>query len=127
VSAPEVKTSLCLEADLPPGEMRVFTVGRMPILVARKDASTFFAVFAICPHQGADLSKGRFGGTNVASAVGEFRYGRDCELVRCPWHGWEFDLATGRSLHDPERKRVKAYKVTLEGDEVVLWRGKDER
>lgn len=92
------------------------------MLVARKDATTFFATYAMCPHQGADLTKGAFGGTNLPSAVGEFHYGRECELVRCPWHAWEFDLTTGRSIHDPEGRRIKTYRVVLDGDLVVLER-----
>jgi 3-phenylpropionate/trans-cinnamate dioxygenase ferredoxin subunit len=34
-------------------------------------------------------------------------------MVRCPWHGWEFDLRTGRSWFDPERTRVRSYPVTV--------------
>ena len=36
------------------------------------------------------------------------------ELVRCPWHGWEFDLRTGQSWFDPERTRVRSYRVSVE-------------
>ena len=35
-------------------------------------------------------------------------------LIRCPWHGWEFDLRTGQSWFDPERTRVRSYRVTVE-------------
>lgn len=100
--------------------MRKFETEAGAILLARKDAATFFAIRPICPHYGADLSKGHFTGTNVPSEVGVFRWGRDCELVRCPWHAWEFDLKTGRSLHDPDRQRVKAYDVEIEGDDVIV-------
>ena len=41
-------------------------------------------------------------------------------LIRCPWHKFEFDLETGRALHDPERFRVKVYLVALEDGLVVL-------
>jgi 3-phenylpropionate/trans-cinnamate dioxygenase ferredoxin subunit len=34
--------------------------------------------------------------------------------VRCPWHGWEFDITTGLSVFNPLRLRVKTYKVTVE-------------
>ena len=42
-------------------------------------------------------------------------------VLRCPWHGFEFRLENGRSITDPERMRVKTYRVELEGDEVVLY------
>ena len=40
-------------------------------------------------------------------------------MVRCPWHGWEYDLATGQSWFDPRESRVRAYDVTVEpGSEI---------
>jgi nitrite reductase/ring-hydroxylating ferredoxin subunit len=38
---------------------------------------------------------------------------RDGEILRCPWHHWEFDIVTGRTLF-PSRQRVATYKVTVE-------------
>lgn len=34
--------------------------------------------------------------------------------MRCSWHGWEFDLRTGKSWCDPRRVRVKNYAVSVE-------------
>ena len=34
--------------------------------------------------------------------------------IRCPWHGWEFDLRTGQSWFDPEHMRVRSYRVSVE-------------
>jgi 3-phenylpropionate/trans-cinnamate dioxygenase ferredoxin subunit len=39
---------------------------------------------------------------------------RDGEILRCPWHGWEFDLTTGQSVFLPEGVRVKSYPVGVE-------------
>jgi nitrite reductase/ring-hydroxylating ferredoxin subunit len=36
--------------------------------------------------------------------VYEYKYGRESEILRCPWHGWEFDLLNGEHLVDPETK-----------------------
>jgi 3-phenylpropionate/trans-cinnamate dioxygenase ferredoxin subunit len=41
-------------------------------------------------------------------------WAREGEILRCPWHGWEFDILTGRSIFNPHRTRVKAYDVTVE-------------
>jgi 3-phenylpropionate/trans-cinnamate dioxygenase ferredoxin subunit len=41
-------------------------------------------------------------------------YERGGEILRCPWHGWEFDLRDGRSVVDPERTRVRSYPVEVE-------------
>jgi len=50
-------------------------------------------------------------------------YARDDEIIQCPWHGWEFEIATGRTYFNPHRMRVKTYDVTIERpvvEDVVL-------
>ena len=43
-------------------------------------------------------------------------------LLRCPWHGWEFDLATGESQVDPSSIRVRPYPVEV-ADGAELQKG----
>jgi len=50
----------------------------------------------------------------VHSPVGEYVLKRPGEIIRCPWHGWEFDIKTGRSIFNPHRVRVKSYEVRVE-------------
>ena len=38
---------------------------------------------------------------------------RPGEVLRCPWHGWEFDIRTGRSWWNPAGTRVGRYPVSL--------------
>ena len=38
-----------------------------------------------------------------SSAPGEYQYPRRGEIIRCPWHAWEFDIRTGKSRCDPAR------------------------
>ena len=40
---------------------------------------------------------------------GNYCYSRQGEIIRCPWHGWEFDIRTGKSWCDPTRMRVRQY------------------
>jgi nitrite reductase (NADH) small subunit len=80
----------------------------------------FFAIHDRCPHMGASMCAGSLGGTFVSSAPHELVYGMDDRVIRCPWHGWEFALETGRSLLEPTRVGLKTYPVTVEGDEAVL-------
>jgi nitrite reductase (NADH) small subunit len=80
----------------------------------------FFAVHDRCPHMGASMCAGTLGGTFVPSQPHELVYGRHDQVIRCPWHGWEFDLATGRSLLEPRRVGLKTYAVTVEDGHVVL-------
>jgi nitrite reductase (NADH) small subunit len=80
----------------------------------------FFAIADRCPHMGASMCSGSLGGTFVPSAPHELVYGLDERVIRCPWHGWEFDLESGRSLLEPARFGLKAYRVTVEDGDVVV-------
>jgi 3-phenylpropionate/trans-cinnamate dioxygenase ferredoxin subunit len=42
------------------------------------------------------------------------------EIIRCPWHGWEFDIRTGQSYCDPKRFRTRAYAVNVEPGASVV-------
>ncbi len=80
----------------------------------------FFAVRDRCPHRGASICQGTVAGTFVASEPQEYVYGRQDRVIRCPWHGWEFDLETGRSLLEPDRVGIKLYPVTVRDGNVFL-------
>ena len=47
----------------------------------------------------------------------------DRPVLRCPWHGFEYDLATGEPVVPApahRRMRLRTYPVELIGDEVVI-------
>ncbi|MGK6312189.1 Rieske (2Fe-2S) protein [Neorhizobium sp. DT-125] len=73
----------------------------------------FFAIANRCPHEGADLCRGQMVGLAESDEPGKYRMTRHGELVRCPWHGWEFDIRTGKSWCDPARTRVKSFDVSV--------------
>jgi 3-phenylpropionate/trans-cinnamate dioxygenase ferredoxin subunit len=99
--------------EIPPGERKLVEVaGRLVGLF--NIGGNFFALRNQCPHQGGPLCNGRLTGFLMASAPGEYSYTRQGEIVRCPWHGWEFDVKTGQSWFDPARTRVRSYKVSVE-------------
>ena len=51
---------------------------------------------------------------------GNYVYTRRGEILRCPWHGWEFDIRTGHSVTDPEAIRARSYLVEVaQGSEVL--------
>lgn len=78
---------------------------------------TFVAVLNVCPHELAPVCLGAVRGTALASLPGEYAWGREGEILACPWHGWEFDLLTGRALADT-RKRLRRYPVEVRADTV---------
>jgi 3-phenylpropionate/trans-cinnamate dioxygenase ferredoxin subunit len=81
---------------------------------------SFVAVLNVCPHELAPVCLGAVRGTALASMPGEYRWGREGEILACPWHGWEFDLLTGRALADT-RKRLRLYPVVVREDTVYVF------
>ena len=99
-------------SELPPGERKIVEVEGRSIDVFNVHG-TFYALRNVCPHQGGPLCLGVLDGTALPSAPGEYRWGREGEILRCPWHGWEFDVTNGRSIFNPHKTRVRRYDVTV--------------
>ena len=99
--------------------------GRKVVEVAGRSIGLFnvngnlVAALNVCPHEGAPVCMGRVSGTTLPSPPGEFRWGREGEILTCPWHGWEFALLTGRALAD-KHKRLRLYPVTVENDTLFV-------
>jgi nitrite reductase (NADH) small subunit len=118
--------------EIPPGERVIVTPfrGRAGIGVFNV-AGTFHALRNLCPHKLGPLCTGRVSGQVVAeSPPSTYAPGldieRDGEIVRCPWHLWEFEIATGQCLVDP-RMRVKTYPVVIEEGEVVVYAAAEDQ
>jgi nitrite reductase/ring-hydroxylating ferredoxin subunit len=84
-------------ADFPPDERRIVSVDRRSIGVFRV-GDDFYAVRNRCPHQGGPLCLGRVFRGAVSEEPGRVEYADEPPLIACPWHGWEYDLATGQSF-----------------------------
>ena len=106
-------------SELPPGTRKFLTIDERPIAVFNIKGE-FFGLLNRCPHQGAALCEGPLIGLAQSSDPGEIEYTRLGEILRCPWHGWEFDIRTGQSWCDPKRFRVKAYPVNVEPGSAVV-------
>lgn len=105
-------------SEIGPGERRLVEVRGHSIGVFNVGGQ-FIAALNLCPHELAPVCRGRVGGTTLPSPPGEYRWGRDGEILACPWHGWEFDLTTGRALADP-RVRLRRYPITVEDDTLYI-------
>jgi 3-phenylpropionate/trans-cinnamate dioxygenase ferredoxin subunit len=95
------------------GERRIVDVKGRSIGVFNVHGE-YYAIRNLCPHEGAPLCRGIVTGTTLPSQPGEYIWAKDGEIVRCPWHGWEFDITTGQSVFNPHKMRVKKYTVTVE-------------
>jgi len=106
-------------SELPVGARKIIEINGRSIGVFNIHGN-YHALRNSCPHQLAPLCRGHITGTTLPSQPGEYNWGRDGEIIRCPWHGWEFDLTTGQSIFNPHKMRVKTYEVTVErGGELV--------
>jgi 3-phenylpropionate/trans-cinnamate dioxygenase ferredoxin subunit len=105
---------VCPVAEFPPGSRRLLEIAGRSIGIFRLEDGRFYALRNRCPHRGAPLCEGRQMGLWTAERPYHRAFGRDGEILRCPWHGWEFDLTTGRSVFMPEDVRVKSYPVGVE-------------
>ena len=102
---------LCRLGELPEGELQARTLGdgrRLALL--RRDERVF--VFSdCCTHEEASLAEGYVDGF----------------FVECPRHGATFDVRTGKVLALPATRDLATFPVRLEGDEVWVDVGSDER
>ena len=90
------------KSDIPPGTSKVVEVGGKTIAVFNCDGA-FYAIENTCRHRGGPLGEGSLAGNTVT----------------CPWHGWEYDVASGACQTDPSIT-VQAFSVTVEGDDVLV-------
>jgi len=105
-------------ADAPAeGGVRMLDVGGHRVGLYRVEGA-LHALADRCPHRGAPLCSGRVA-TPIEAGPEGLELGTPHSIVRCPWHKWEFEIATGRALAD-ERLRVRRYAVRLDGDDVVV-------
>jgi len=89
-------------SEIPAGAAKEVTVGDRVIAVFNVDG-TLHALDGICPHAGGPLAKGEVAGS----------------IVTCPWHGWQFDVTTGRHCLAP-RIQNSCIAVSTDGDDVYV-------
>ncbi|MGH2459727.1 MAG: Rieske (2Fe-2S) protein [Chloroflexota bacterium] len=109
---------VCRVDEISPGSRRIFSIGARGIGVFNVGGQ-FFAARNVCPHKGGPLCRGRVRPHVVGPEVNRIAFEREGEILKCPWHQWEFDLHTGWSLYAP-RLRVKTYPVLIEAGQVVI-------
>ncbi|MGX9962610.1 Rieske (2Fe-2S) protein [Roseomonas sp. F4] len=103
-----------------PGRFTMVTAGTRRIGVTRLQDGSFRAIRDRCPHKAAEICKGIVGGTWPPSAPGELTYAREGEIVVCPWHGFEYDLATGAELFWPKGPGLRIYPTEVAEGRVFV-------
>jgi len=105
-------------SEIQDGGRKVVTVGGREIVIF-KVSGEFFALLNRCPHEGAKLCGGRLVGLLTSDEPGIYVWSRPNEILRCPWHGWEFDIRTGQSYADPGKFRTRSFPVVVEPGTVL--------
>ena len=102
------RVPVCPVTEMAPGQRRLVEVDDKSIGIFRID-DQFYAIRNMCPHQRAPLCRGHISATATSDKPGEWKWEREHSIIRCPWHGWEFDIKTGRSVFNPHRCGVMTF------------------
>lgn len=89
--------------ELEVNQMKLVHVSGKRIVLART-ADGYVAFDDRCSHRGGSLA----GGTMI------------CGTVQCPWHGSQFDVASGAVKAGPAEKRIETYRVSLDNDRIEV-------
>jgi nitrite reductase (NADH) small subunit len=114
-----VKHVVCKQSELGPGQMRTVTKGRAPVIVVCSNDNEYYAVRGICPHQGAMLDRGHLTSLTVSEEPGLYALTKGGEILRCPWHSFDYDVTSGECVSD-QSLRIKTYPVYIEEGDVVV-------
>jgi nitrite reductase (NADH) small subunit len=89
-------------SEIPEGSGKVVEAGARKIALFNAGGQ-FYAIDNTCRHRGGPVGEGDVYGTRVV----------------CPWHGWEYDFATGCNVDDPGM-RLTCFTTKVDGDDVLI-------
>ena len=89
-------------AEIPEGSIKEVQVAGQPIALANV-AGTVYAISNTCLHRGGPLGEGQLEG----------------KVVTCPWHGWQYDVTTGKVSQNPG-VGVDCYALEVRGEDIFV-------
>ena len=109
-------------SELPDGDRRIVTAGKNEIGVFHK-AGAYYAYSNYCVHSGGPACEGILINKVVDLIAADQTYqgqtfSDEVHFV-CPWHGYEYELETGRCVGD-RRLKLKKYDVVRRGDDIYV-------
>jgi len=93
---------VCSKSEIKSGSGKVVEVNGNEVAVLN-DNGKFFAIENNCAHMQGHLGEGSC----------------ENEKVTCPWHGWSYDLKTGKNTFN-ENVKLKIYEVKIQGNDVLI-------
>ena len=106
--------------DFPIGEMKLMELKGRQVGVIRLRCGELRAIMNRCPHKGAPICRGIVGGVWDSSAPGEMTFDNNRDVLMCPWHGFAFDLATGKEVFWKRPASLRMYPIEDSGGEVLV-------
>jgi len=88
--------------EVPAGSIREFQLEGKVVAVANVEGK-LFAINNVCLHRGGPLGQGEL----------------DRQIVTCPWHGWQYDVTTGKLVTNPA-VGVETYPVEVRGEDIFI-------
>lgn len=89
--------------DVAIGHGMLIERGGLTLALFNAGAGRFYACGAVCPHEDGPLADGWV----------------EADAVVCPWHGFDFELTTGRCRVD-ENLNVPVYRVRVQDGAVEV-------
>lgn len=109
-------------SDMNDGDRRIVVAGKNEIGVFRQNG-TYYAYSNYCVHSGGPACEGLLI-NRVADIIGPDRtylgqtFTEELHFV-CPWHGYEYDIATGECVGD-RRLKLKKFDVVQRGGDIFV-------
>ena len=88
--------------EVPPGTVRELQVEGKAIAMANVEGKVY-AINNTCLHRGGPLGQGLLEG----------------KVLTCPWHGWQFDVTSGRAMQTPAAG-VDCYPTEVRGEDIFV-------
>lgn len=116
-----MKHIVCKNSELNSGEKTSIYIKKKPVIVIKNADNSIGAFLAICPHQGADMTKSHLTFKTVSDEVGTYHICDENEIIRCPWHSFEYSTKDGCTIVESDDKlKLKQYSAYVEDDNIVV-------
>ncbi len=113
---------VCKIEEIEHGESKIVKIKGVEVGVFNIEGE-FYALLNSCQHQRGPVCTGdirrRVGGDVPSLGKLPDEYFTDDYVVICPWHGWSYDIRTGKHAGDPNIE-IPTYKVVVEDKTIYL-------
>ena len=96
------RVAVAAAAEIPDGQRKIVQIDDLSIGVFHHQGA-WYAVRNSCIHQGGPVATGTL----------------ESDVLTCPWHGYQYELRSGRCLTDPDAE-LDRYGVTVTGELVYV-------